>query len=175
MLRLLSVVPLVVVIMAGHHIAAFALFSVMALSDAVDGAVARMVSRQSSFGAALDPVADKVLLTGAFIALWWVGLVPGWFIMLLGVRDATIVASTIALFLMTRELRIAPLAIGKISTAMQLFLVGVILSDKAFEWPMSSLVDIGFPIVSTVAVLSLLLYAIAAWRGVVPAKIRRPA
>ena len=166
LLRLASVAPIVMAIIAGQEKLAFWIFLLAGLSDAVDGTVARMTGGCSTFGSAVDPVADKTLLAGALVSLWWVGAVPGWFILLLCFRDSAIVVSTAALYARTRHLKVAPLAIGKISTALQLVLVGMILFDRAFSWPTGPLVDIGIPAVAAVALISLLLYAMVAWRDV---------
>ena len=166
MFRLLCVFPLAYLLHAGDHVGAFYLFLAASTTDAVDGLVARWTDSVSTFGAALDPIADKGLLAGAFLVLWWGGLVPGWFIIVLCLRDLAILASTLCLLLMTGELRVAPLAIGKVSTALQMVLVGFILFETAFAPTLLGLVEIGFPVVATVAVISLFIYAAAAWKGV---------
>ncbi|MEZ5823828.1 MAG: CDP-alcohol phosphatidyltransferase family protein [Geminicoccaceae bacterium] len=169
-LRLSSVVPLVMAIMAGTGARFLDLFRCR--TERRRGRpIARMTDSRSTFGSAADPVADKTLLAGALVTLWWVEAVPGWFILLLFVRDSAIVASTAALYVRTKSLKVAPLAIGKVSTALQLVLVGMILFDRAFAWPMAQLVDIGLPAVAAVALLSLVIYAVTAWRGV---PLRRP-
>ena len=165
-LRLLCVVPLVMLVNSGNCSAAFYVFLGAALSDALDGPLARLTRNPTTLGAALDPIADKSILAGAFLALWWSGHVPGWFIIVLFLRDFAIVVSAALQLAMTREFRVEPLAIGKVSTALQLVLVGFILLEQAFAPSLSTLVEIGFPVVALVALTSLVIYAMTAWRGV---------
>ena len=66
----LALVPFVIVaILDGHHFLALALFTGAGITDILDGAVARRFHLATTAGAWLDPLADKCLLSGAFLAL----------------------------------------------------------------------------------------------------------
>ncbi|MCB2055148.1 MAG: CDP-alcohol phosphatidyltransferase family protein [Geminicoccaceae bacterium] len=162
--RLGAAVPLVLLIERHAFDWAFLLFLVAAASDAVDGVLARLTGSTSTLGAALDPIADKTLIALALLSLWWVALVPTWFILLLMFRDVAIVASSVALYLRRRALRVEPLAVGKLATALQLVLVGFVLLEQAFDLPLAELVGIGFPAVAGVAWAALALTAYDAWQ-----------
>ena len=75
-LRALAVIPIVWAIAADQTVVALAVFVVAALSDALDGFLARRAANQSARGALLDPLADKILVVGTLVALAAVG--RGW-------------------------------------------------------------------------------------------------
>jgi CDP-diacylglycerol--glycerol-3-phosphate 3-phosphatidyltransferase len=73
--------------------AALVLFAAAAVSDALDGHLARSRHQVTSFGAAADPLADKVLVIGTLTALALRGLAPAWAVALIGLREAAAVAA----------------------------------------------------------------------------------
>jgi predicted PurR-regulated permease PerM len=70
-LRMAAVPLLVVLVLSREYVWALVVFLVAGLSDLLDGLVARLGHQRTTLGAFLDPIADKVLLSGAFIALTW--------------------------------------------------------------------------------------------------------
>ena len=78
--RLLMVIPLVWLILDQHLQAAFWLFIAAAASDAVDGFIAKNFNARTNLGSYLDPLADKVLLNGSYLALAMGGWLPGWLV-----------------------------------------------------------------------------------------------
>ena len=60
------------------NLAALSCFTVAAVTDLLDGYLARRLKHCSRFGAILDPVADKLLMTTTFVALYKVSLIPSW-------------------------------------------------------------------------------------------------
>lgn len=94
------------------------------VTDALDGYLARKLNVSSRTGEVLDPIADKVLLTGAFAGLWLAGAIPGWLTALVLGRDAIILAGAgIALLLSKAPRRFPPSLWGKLSTIVQMALV----------------------------------------------------
>jgi len=73
--RLLAVPVAVYVILEGYFVAAFWIFVTAAASDALDGYLAKRLDAVSEIGAYLDPLADKALLVGAYVALAQLALV----------------------------------------------------------------------------------------------------
>ena len=111
-------------------------FMAASFSDLLDGLAARILHQYSKLGAFLDPVADKVLLTSAFVALTWTShlkvAIPVWLTVTTLSRDAIILAS-VAIVNLTVERRVFyPSLLGKLSTASQLVTVGVVLLLNAF-------------------------------------------
>ena len=107
---------------------ALGIFVAAGLTDALDGAIARLTRTQTTFGAYLDPAADKLLLVSAFIALGFMHEVPRWLVVLVISRDVIIVLGFFLLFLVTREtMEVQPSVGGKLSTFLQLASVAIVL------------------------------------------------
>jgi CDP-diacylglycerol--glycerol-3-phosphate 3-phosphatidyltransferase len=88
--RALSV-PFVVLLYAldfdGHNYWATALFAVAMATDWFDGRIARRHGRTSPLGSLLDPVADKILVLAVMVMLVAAGVVPGWMVAAIVVRE----------------------------------------------------------------------------------------
>lgn len=166
--RLLLVGPIVWLITIEHLEAAFWLFLVAGLSDAVDGFIAKHFDARTDFGAYLDPLADKILLNGIYLALATVDWVPPWLAVLVVSRDLLIVAGV---FLIQRRhplYRARPLLIGKLNTFAQILLVACVLAHTG-TW--LDLTELMIPLIATVAAtttLSGLGYAVQALRRIDP-------
>lgn len=106
---------------------AFALFVLAGLSDAVDGWLARRQGGGNTFGAVLDPVADKALMVSMYVTLAVVQVLPDWLAILVVFRDVLIVGGVIVLFLLGHPLSIRPLPISKLTTALQIALIAFAL------------------------------------------------
>jgi len=127
-------VPLVVfALLSEAWTAAFLLFLLAGLSDAIDGIVARAFDQVSEFGTLLDPIADKTLLVSVFIVLAYLGQVPLWFAILVVSRDLLIVTGIIIAFLLDRPIAIQPLWVSKATTTAQIVLALLVLELLAFE------------------------------------------
>lgn len=131
LLRVASVLPLTFAIDRGAHGLALGVACAAALSDALDGLLARRFGWQTALGSLLDPIADKVLLTGCFVALWSAGALPGWLLALVLGRDALIVAGALAYHRFVAPVTGDPTRIGKLTTALQLGFVLLHLLDRA--------------------------------------------
>jgi len=122
---------LVVLVLQGHMGWALGVFVVAGVTDALDGLIARLGGQQTTLGAMLDPVADKVLMTSSFIALTWgSGLafaIPVWLTVVILSRDAIIIVS-VAIVNLTLGRRIFyPSLLGKLCTVSQLLTIGLVL------------------------------------------------
>ncbi len=114
-------------ILAEHDMAALAIFAGAGISDLADGYVARRWGFASQSGAWLDPLADKLLMLLCLLALLKVGVAPFWLVTLVIARDVAIGAGALLARLLGLPLRIAPLAIGKATTAVLVGYVGILL------------------------------------------------
>jgi cardiolipin synthase len=81
-LRILLVAPFLWLLLEEHYGAALLLFVIAGISDALDGFLAKYYGWTSELGGLLDPIADKLLLMGAILALGWLNELPGWLVML---------------------------------------------------------------------------------------------
>ncbi len=114
---------------------ALGLFLTGAVSDAVDGFLARRWNQQTELGTLLDPIADKCLILGALISCSVIhGLpdwmrIPAWFNLLVISRDALLIAGAFVLFLMRGRWSVQPSRLGKCTTfAQMLVLLSVLLA-----------------------------------------------
>ena len=115
-----------------YRIAALAVFALAALSDAVDGYIARNFNQQTALGTALDPVADKLLLLSGVVILsfthWHAGL-PIWFAVLVIARDLMIVIGVLVIKNVAGKVEMGPIRSSKICTFLQLSTVVWVLLD----------------------------------------------
>lgn len=133
--RLLSVPVAVYVILLGYYGAAFWIFLLAGLSDAVDGLVAKHYRVTSQVGSFLDPLADKALLIGVYITLGSLGHIPLWLVILIVFRDVLIVGGALLFQTLTHSLKMEPLFISKVNTAAQIALAGFVLARLGLEIP----------------------------------------
>ena len=116
----LALVPFVILaILDGRHFLALALFAGAAITDILDGAVARRFRLATPAGAWLDPVADKCLLSGVFLALASAGTVPWWLVAIIFGRDLYILAGAAIVMSLTPVRKFPPSVWGKIATMIQ--------------------------------------------------------
>ncbi|MGI8468375.1 MAG: CDP-alcohol phosphatidyltransferase family protein [Pyrinomonadaceae bacterium] len=120
---------------------ALLVFFFAGISDGVDGFVARRFNQQSSLGTILDPIADKLLMTTAFIILTLPHILPAddrhfpipfWVSASVIGRDILIVAVALAIFIMTGFRGFKPSFLGKVSTVVQILTVGIVLIAAVF-------------------------------------------
>jgi cardiolipin synthase len=136
-LRLASAPLLAALLVRGEYRAALAIFIFAGLSDAADGWLAKRFHWMTRVGRYLDPAADKVLMLTLFVALTFMHATPVWLTTLVIARDVVIVLAILLARLLELPLRVAPLYIGKFSTAVQVAYVALMLITLAFgfEWP----------------------------------------
>lgn len=106
-------------ILAGQHIRALLLLVAAALTDVFDGALARGLGSTTNTGAYLDPVADKILLSGVYLAMAAARIVPWWFVALIFGRDLFILAGAGVSFLFLGRRKFPPSVWGKLCTFFQ--------------------------------------------------------
>ncbi len=126
-LRILLVAPFLWLLLEERYGAALLLFVLAGVSDALDGFLAKYYGWTSELGGLLDPIADKLLLIGAILALGWLKELPGWLVALVIGRDLLIVVGAVAYHLRVERLRAAPLMISKLNTFVQLTLVCAVI------------------------------------------------
>lgn len=122
------VVPVIWLIAIERLEAAFWLFAAAGVSDAVDGFIAKNFNSRTALGAYLDPLADKVLLNGIYVALAMVGWLPVWLAFLVISRDLLIVAGVVLIQRRHSLFRARPLLLGKANTFAQILLAAAALA-----------------------------------------------
>ncbi len=127
----LAFVPLFAILaVEGHYRSALAVLAVAAVSDFVDGTVARVFHQESPLGVALDPIADKILMTTAYLILAFRHALPWWLTILVLSRDAAILVTAALISLVAGYRPFHPTLLGKVSTSVQ---VGTVFVAVAFE------------------------------------------
>lgn len=115
---------------------AFWLFVAASLGDGLDGYLARKLNQMSRLGALLDPVADKLTILGIAWILADQGWLPVWIVVMMSLRDLTIVAGAIAYRHAVGHIEMAPSRLSKINTALEfLLLAGVLISASGWIAP----------------------------------------
>jgi cardiolipin synthase (CMP-forming) len=153
--RLIAAPYVLYLLWAGQYRTAIVWFSIASATDVLDGFIARRFHAGSRLGALLDPIADKVLLSGSFLILGLRGVVPMWLMALVLGRDFLILG--FAIVALTRKLRrdFPPSVWGKASTAAQIACVLFAVGHAASITPL---------IVATI--LSWIAAALTLWSGI---------
>jgi len=125
----IALTPVVIVLLVlpfpGSGLIAFVIFVVAALTDYLDGRVARARGEVSSFGVFMDLTADKVLVAGVLIAMVQVGLVPAWIVATILIREFVI--QGVRQLAATDNVVIAARALGKSKTLTTLAAMAILL------------------------------------------------
>ncbi len=140
LLRIALTVPTVQAIERGNYVLALMMFSAAAISDGVDGYLAKRFSWHSNLGRILDPLADKVLLVAAFLACAWQGLVPAWLATAAIARDVMLVGGAIIFRLWLGPIEGHPTRVSKVNTTLQIIVVIVAMVNATAEIIPSALV-----------------------------------
>lgn len=122
----------VLAILAGRYRQALGVFLAAAITDGMDGYLARRLNAMTRFGAYMDPLADKVLLSAAYLGLGVAGAAPWWFVGLVFGRDLLILAMAGAALLFTRYRDFPPSVWGKVSTFCQVGAALALIVARAF-------------------------------------------
>ena len=121
--------------------AAITIFILAAVSDGLDGYVARRYNQRSTLGVYLDPIADKGLLLSGIITLsisnWSEsapehGRFPAWFPVLVISRDVVILVGTMILYLLNGKVHVKPKWTGKVATVLQMIAIGWVMLQLRF-------------------------------------------
>jgi cardiolipin synthase len=129
LVRILTIPFFLVLLSSRRYMEAFWVFVLGAVTDALDGAVARLTSQATPLGAYLDPVADKLLVMSSYAMLALIEAVPLWLAVLVVSRDVIILFGyvTVSLLLAQRP-KVEPSLAGKLNTLFQLFTVGTVVA-----------------------------------------------
>jgi len=125
---------------------ACAVFAIAAISDAVDGYIARRYHQKSELGTFLDPLADKALLVSALILLSIrfkdgtpFDQLPLWFPVLVVSRDLMLLSGTVLIHMLAGRVTARPRIVGKCATFFQMIVLGWVLlkvERPSYEWPL---------------------------------------
>jgi len=129
--RLLLVPLAISLILEGSYWAAFWIFVIAGISDAVDGFIAKKFDWRTRLGALLDPLADKVLLVSAYVTLGIAGQLWTWLVVLVVFRDIMIIGGFLLIQVIAPVSKpIHPLFVSKVNTGVQVALVWYVLARR---------------------------------------------
>ncbi|MEO8382375.1 MAG: CDP-alcohol phosphatidyltransferase family protein [Acidobacteriota bacterium] len=118
-------------------VTAFAIFLSAAVTDILDGMIARRLNVRSRLGALLDPAADKTLMVSAFLFYTFASRLPalgfpGWLTFTVFIRDFLIGAFAYLMYTRVNISRFPPSPAGKASTVLQAVTIAVVIAANAF-------------------------------------------
>ena len=135
----------------GLRLIALAIFVLAALTDALDGLLARFLKQRTALGQMLDPLADKILLVSAYIGLLFVPALlfrpPLWITITIIFRDLILLFGFLTLNFAAVKIEVQPNIWGKLTTVSQMLLLCFILLQWQVAIPLAFLTII-FTIVS---------------------------
>ena len=131
LVRLFLVPMIAYCVVASDYAAAAGLFLISALSDLVDGYLARRFRLATRLGAVLDPVADKLNMFVVTVTLAWQALVPLWLAVAIVGRDVAIVGGVLAYRLRGRKLAMRPTRLSKVNTFLEFSVLLLVLLSAA--------------------------------------------
>jgi len=166
----IALIPLFVVVFylpfSWANVAATAIFFVACVSDWVDGYLARSMQQESSFGAFLDPVADKLMVVVIIVLL--VGAHPGIYLVLPSVvivaREISISALREWMAQLGSSATVKVSFIGKTKTVSQMWALGfMIFAEPLMGLPIFKIGLVIYYLAAILTILSMVIYLRAAW------------
>lgn len=173
-LRLLLVPPFVLLLLNHQDLgpaaryAALGVFALLALSDSIDGILARRLGERTRLGAVLDPLADKVLILCAVVLLSLRAtgvrgaILPDWLVVVVVGKDLWVLIGFLLVYMVTGRFRVRPSVAGKATTVAQLLLVACVLISPEInalrEGAGSGLVTTLSGIVAVLSILAVIHY-----------------
>jgi cardiolipin synthase len=131
--RILMTPAILVELARGQFLLAGWLFGVAAFTDVLDGAVARSFGGETRFGQYLDPIADKILLSGIYVGLAIAGAAPVWVVLVIFARDLWILLLSAIALRFTKFRNLEPSNWGKASTFLQIMTAVAVVGANAYH------------------------------------------
>jgi cardiolipin synthase (CMP-forming) len=169
LLRIILTPLIAYAIIENHQAVALGLMMVAGLTDMLDGAIARYFNQRTLVGAYLDPLADKLMLISAIVALFINGKVPLFLFLAVIFRDVIIVIGAILYEVVTHKLEMQPTLTSKATTFFQIVLVIVVLLAPLVSlpvWLKPAMIWVTFGVTCVSGVQYMLLWTIKAVRAV---------
>lgn len=142
--RVILIVPFIILLLGGEagwfgvnrlipDAVALAVFIIASLTDLIDGKIARKYNLVTNFGKFMDPLADKLLVCAALIALVELSRIPAWVVIIIISREFII--SGFRLIAADNNVVIAASYWGKFKTTFQMVMVCLMLLDLSWVLP----------------------------------------
>jgi cardiolipin synthase len=114
---------------------ALAVLILAALTDGLDGLLARSLNQKTALGAYLDPIADKLLLSSSVVVLALNRKISWWLATLVLSRDILLLTSAAVILVVVGYRPFPPSVFGKLTTMLQILLVFAVVLLAVTEWP----------------------------------------
>ena len=155
--RIGLIYPILNNIYLGNFEISIIFFLIASITDGLDGFLARKMSWQTSLGKMLDPVADKLLLSGTIFILWLNQFIPFYIFVIFISRDiAILLGAAIKMTLIESDTPL-PNFLGKLTTTMQIIYIAIIFLKEILNVDFTLFILDIFILVITI--LSLIVYA----------------
>jgi cardiolipin synthase (CMP-forming) len=138
LLRILLIPVFVSLLVYRQRGPALAVFLAAAVTDLLDGYVARRRGSQSRLGAFLDPLADKLLLMASFVTLTWLKALPFWITAVVISRDLILAIGALAIHIVGARLTPRPTWAGKFATFFQVLVVLSGVLARFYQMPIGA-------------------------------------
>lgn len=125
--RIVIIPVFITAVIYEKHRHALVLFIIAALTDLLDGFIARVTNQKTALGQFLDPLADKFLLVSSFILFSVQGWIPLWLTITVISRDLIVVIGWFLLYLLSHRVAVEPVMLGKTAIALQLIALALVL------------------------------------------------
>ena len=154
--RIALVYPILNNIYLGNFEISIIYFVVASITDGLDGFIARKMNWQTELGTLLDPVADKILLSGSIFILWLNQYIPFYIFVIFFSRDVAILLGAAIRMTIIESDTPTPNFLGKLTTTLQIIYIAIIFLKEIFELHFGLLpLDV---FIILVTVLSLVVY-----------------
>ena len=154
--RIALVYPILNNIYLGNFEISIIYFVVASITDGLDGFIARKMNWQTELGTLLDPVADKILLSGSIFILWLNQYIPFYIFVIFFSRDVAILLGAAIRMTIIESDTPTPNFLGKLTTTLQIIYIAIIFLREIIELHFGLLpLDV---FIILVTVLSLVVY-----------------
>jgi cardiolipin synthase len=131
-IRILLTPIFVIAIIKNAYILALMIFAIAAITDALDGLIARYLNQRTELGAQMDPIADKLLLSSAYICLAIINQIPNWLTVIVISRDVIILIGMSICYISDIHVPINPSFVSKATTLFQLLTITIALFSEFY-------------------------------------------
>jgi len=152
LVRIALIWPTIDALYAGRNWTALTLVAVCAISDGLDGWLAKRFNWTSHLGKILDPLADKLLLVALFLTAAWINLLPWWLTAVVVARDVMIGIGAVIYRFWFGPLHGRPTLVSKINTGMQLAVALAAILGAAAQLPTEGVTALAIVTVVTTVV-----------------------
>ena len=162
LIRVALIWPIATALAARDYQLALWFFGAAAVSDGLDGYLAKRFNWTSELGKVLDPLADKMLLVTVFVELAWLDVIPWWLSATVVARDVMIGLGALTYRVWFGPLRGRPTVLSKINTAVQLlYVLLVTLNGAKPDLPLHDVLTAGVALTLITTLLSGLHYIVS--------------